>query len=602
MTNTPNKVLANLSARGASVTGGTSDHKRFVVLADDQGRLDTSWLTGFTPVGTPLTQTLYVDPTNGNDTNDGGAGSPIATIAEGLTRFSDEVVFILSPGSYGNVTITDTAQTRVAFVGVGGKDMVTLGTITFNNGQLTNTVNLIGVTTSTVSTAVGGGSLNGSLQGGAVPASFVSAVGGNVLIYPGSSVATVVNVGRTYVVDASTTNFLATVPTDWDAVHNYVQDALDELAARGTVLEDTALRIANNLSDVADADTALGNLGGIKTATNVGTAGVEVLKGKNGLTLEFKKLNALSAKIVITDNVGSDQIDLDVDVSKTDVGLGNVQNTLNNYSATSPPDPSNDSSEGYSVGSVWIDTSSGIVYTCIVSTVGAAVWFESGSGGHVIKSGATTFDQRDNMVFDDQHFVVSDNAIDESTDVSLKPTAFAQTFTQFSLFAGYLIVDHLLEEQVVSVTVADSNYDHREVNVNFETTDRLVVDLRGVAVVGTWYVKVIRAGGAGSGLGEGGGGDGLVVGDRVTVEHIVSAGDVAAGYFTLPAAAKFPDKVNVYADGIRQMSAFVSGVTNPDFDVVNTDEIHFNNNGTPSVTLTEDIVENDVLEIVMDVV
>ena len=599
---TPNKVLANLSARGSSVTGGTAAQKRFVVLADENGRLDSSWLTGFTPIGTPLAQTYYVDPTNGDDANDGGAGSPLATIAEGLSRTSDELAFILAPGSHGNVTISDALQTRVVFIGQGGKDLVSLGTVTFDNGQLTNEANFLGVTTSTVSTSVPGGSLNASAQWGSQLAAAVSNDGGTVVLYPGSSVPTTVNVARAFVTDASETNLVQTEPTDWDAVHAYVEPALDELASRATVLEATALRIANDLSDVADADTALGNVGGIKTAANVGTAGSGVFSQKNGLNLEFRKLNSASPTLLtIVENLVDDQVDFTVSVSKSDVGLSNVENTLNNFTATSPPGPSNDSSEGYSVGSVWIDTSSGTVYTCIVSTVGAAEWFESGSGGHVIKNGTTTFTQRDNMNFSDEHFVVTDNAVDLSTDVALKPTAFSQPFTQFNLFAGYLIVDHLLEEQVVSVTVADNNYDLQEVNVNFETTDRLVIDLRGVSVIGTWFVKVIRAGGAGSGLGEGGAGNGLVINDRVSLEHTVTAGEVTNGYFTLPAAAKFPDKVQIFADGVKQISAFVSGVTSPDFDVVNTDEIHFNNNGTPSVPVTEDIIEGDVLEIVMDV-
>lgn len=52
--------------------------------------------------------------------------------------------------------------------------------------------------------------------------------------------------------------------------------------------------------------------GEANTASNVGTAGVGVFKQKTGVDLEFKKINAGSAKITVTDDVGDDEVDIDL--------------------------------------------------------------------------------------------------------------------------------------------------------------------------------------------------------------------------------------------------------------------------------------------------
>ena len=59
---------------------------------------------------------------------------------------------------------------------------------------------------------------------------------------------------------------------------------------------------------------------------------------------------------------------------------------LNNFSATTIPSVTDDSSAGYSVGSVWINVSTDKAYTCVDATAGAAVWNEAGGGGNTIYS------------------------------------------------------------------------------------------------------------------------------------------------------------------------------------------------------------------------
>lgn len=51
----------------------------------------------------------------------------------------------------------------------------------------------------------------------------------------------------------------------------------------------------------------------------------------------------------------------------------------NNFGATTNPGVSNDISEGYEVGSTWINTSTDSAYLCSDSTEGAAVWLLTGN-------------------------------------------------------------------------------------------------------------------------------------------------------------------------------------------------------------------------------
>lgn len=56
--------------------------------------------------------------------------------------------------------------------------------------------------------------------------------------------------------------------------------------------------------------------------------------------------------------------------------LGITTGTQNNYAAVAAPVVGNDSSQGYSVGSVWINTATNRSYVCFNAAIGAAVWVE----------------------------------------------------------------------------------------------------------------------------------------------------------------------------------------------------------------------------------
>lgn len=59
------------------------------------------------------------------------------------------------------------------------------------------------------------------------------------------------------------------------------------------------------------------------------------------------------------------------------LGGGGAQN---NYTAAVPPTINDDSADGYSVGSVWVDTAANERYVCLDAAAGAAIWEKSTAG------------------------------------------------------------------------------------------------------------------------------------------------------------------------------------------------------------------------------
>jgi hypothetical protein len=79
--------------------------------------------------------------------------------------------------------------------------------------------------------------------------------------------------------------------------------------------------------------------------------------------------------------------------------------------------------------------------------------------------------------------------------------------------------------------------------------------------------------------------------------HVVTAGEASSGYFNAAVTPASPGLVSISVVGgllqINKWNVGSSGVT-PDFDVLNDDEIHINNNGTAS-GLSGDIDTDDAL-------
>jgi len=74
------------------------------------------------------------------------------------------------------------------------------------------------------------------------------------------------------------------------------------------------------------------------------------------------------------------------------------QERTNNYAATAAPVVTNDSSQGYDIGSIWIDVTNDKAYTCVDNTAGAAVW-SAGGGGATVSTIAPTVTAADAGLF-----------------------------------------------------------------------------------------------------------------------------------------------------------------------------------------------------------
>ena len=84
--------------------------------------------------------------------------------------------------------------------------------------------------------------------------------------------------------------------------------------------------------------------------------------------------------------------------------------------------------------------------------------------------------------------------------------------------------------------------------------------------------------------------------NKMTPEaHTVSAGEVTAGFLTLSTNPLFPKNVQVWDGPIMGTNKQLTP-TDADFDILNTNELHINNNGS-ATGLTEHIIEGDVLQI-----
>ncbi len=101
----------------------------------------------------------------------------------------------------------------------------------------------------------------------------------------------------------------------------------DAAADTLTLVAGTNITITTNAGTDTITIAASGGGGGeANTASNVGTTGVGVFKQKTGVDLEFKKINAGSSKVTITDDTGNSEVD--VDVAEANLTLANLGGSI----------------------------------------------------------------------------------------------------------------------------------------------------------------------------------------------------------------------------------------------------------------------------------
>ena len=150
----------------------------------------------------------------------------------------------------------------------------------------------------------------------------------------------------------------------------------------------------NVLSDItstgADIEDAVTKKHSQNTDTDLGTLTADVNMGTHKLT----NLSAPSANgdsIRATTKITEANLESAVDhkdltdnphtVTKTQVGLSDVENLKVKLDGTQAPTVDNDIGEGYAVGSRWVDVTNDKEYVCLDNTDGVAVWTETTQSG-----------------------------------------------------------------------------------------------------------------------------------------------------------------------------------------------------------------------------
>lgn len=119
-------------------------------------------------------------------------------------------------------------------------------------------------------------------------------------------------------------------------------------------------------------------------------------------------------------------------LTKSQLGLSHVQNIKVNYAATVSPGASDDSVNGYSAGSTWINTVTEQGYLCVDDTASAAVWKEVSSvtmAANIGSAGQGVFKQRLNGVLEfyklhstSPALSISADAVNDKIDFGISPS------------------------------------------------------------------------------------------------------------------------------------------------------------------------------------
>jgi len=119
---------------------------------------------------------------------------------------------------------------------------------------------------------------------------------------------------------------------------------------------------------------------GLTTLANDGT-GAQWFKSVIGSTAHLRTISSSTGKLTFA--TLANEIDMTVNLVNSDVGLGFVQNIKSNFISSVDPTAINDSSQGYTIGSFWLNrgTNPSRLFICESANVAAAIWeLLAGSG------------------------------------------------------------------------------------------------------------------------------------------------------------------------------------------------------------------------------
>jgi len=148
----------------------------------------------------------------------------------------------------------------------------------------------------------------------------------------------------------------------------------------------------------------------------------------NDETIHFTQSQIDHNNIQNSGSISHSQIDSHINstsnphsVTKSQIGLGNVQNLKVNLNATTSPSSSDDSDSGYSIGSYWINTIADKAFVCVDATPLSAVWKETtqqaGAAESInISSLAEATDPQESL----DYTIIYDSSMDSNKKVKLE--------------------------------------------------------------------------------------------------------------------------------------------------------------------------------------
>jgi hypothetical protein len=114
---------------------------------------------------------------------------------------------------------------------------------------------------------------------------------------------------------------------------------------------------------------------------------------------------------------------------------------LNNYDGTVNPTPDDDAGDGYSAGSLWVNTTNDQTYTCVDATTSLAIWVLTADG--------------DNIVLDNLDAIVDPTPTDDSGEGYSIGSKWVNTATDTGFFCYDVTVDAARWEEIITESTAN---------------------------------------------------------------------------------------------------------------------------------------------------